>query len=388
MRELFYCVICTLRASALGTGALLCLAFSASVYADDKNQLDGMKQEIARQQKQLSDKKQQLNDVQKTLKQQELAIARAAGDIHAAEQKVDGLTRSISQLEKEQQALLQRQIGQRELLKELLTSQYKMGKSSPLANLLGENDPTRLDRMAIYASHLSQARSHALDELAATDTELQLKKHQLSEQRNEQQSLLSQLKKDRATLLGSQQARKSTVRELQGQLNADKRYLTELKSNESRLIAEIAKARKAAEEAARQARVNMDGLGKYKGKLPWPVSGSIRHAYGSPLQGELRWKGIVIGKAVGSEVKAVHGGKVVFADWLRGYGLMVAVDHGQGDMTFYGYNQTVLKKVGDTVQRNEAIALVGDSGGQESPGLYFEIRRKGTPTNPQPWLTR
>lgn len=388
MRELFYSAICTLRASALGTGALLCLAFGAPVYADGQNQLDGMKQEIARQQKQLSDKKQQLNDVQKTLKKQELAIARAAGNIHAAEQKVDALTLSISQLEKEQQALLQRQIGQRELLKELLTSQYKMGKSSPLANLLGESDPARLDRMAIYASHLSQARSHALDELAATDTELQLKKHQLSEQRNEQQSLLSQLKKDRASLLGSQQARKSTVRKLQGQLNADKRYLTELKSNESRLIAEIAKARKAAEDAARQAIVNMDGLGKYKGKLPWPVSGRIRHAYGSPLQGELRWKGMVISQAVGSEVKAVHGGKVVFADWLRGYGLMVAVDHGQGDMTFYGYNQTVLKKVGDTVQRNEAIALVGDSGGQESPGLYFEIRRKGTPTNPQPWLTR
>ena len=388
MRELFYRAICTLRASALGTGALLCLAFSAPLFADDQNQLQGMKQEIARQQKQLSDKKQQLNDVQKTLKQQELAIAKAAGNIRTAEQKIDGLTRSISQLEKEQQALLQRQIGQRELLKELLTSQYKLGKSSPLANLLGESDPARLERMAIYASHLSQARSQALDELAATDTELQLKKHQLSEQRNEQQTLLSQLKQDRASLLGSQQARQSTVRELQGQLNADKRYLTELKSNESRLIAEIAKARKAAEEAARQARVNMDGLGKYKGKLPWPVTGRIRHAYGSPLQGELRWKGMVISQAVGSEVKAVHGGKVVFADWLRGYGLMVAVDHGQGDMTFYGYNQTVLKKVGDTVQRNEAIALVGDSGGQETPGLYFEIRRKGTPTNPQPWLSR
>ncbi|UIP28126.1 peptidoglycan DD-metalloendopeptidase family protein [Photobacterium sp. TLY01] len=388
MRELFYRAICTLRASALGTGALLCLAFSAPLFADDQNQLQGMKQEIARQQKQLSDKKQQLNDVQKTLKQQELAIAKAAGNIRTAEQKTDGLTRSISQLEKEQQTLLQRQIGQRELLKELLTSQYKLGKSSPLANLLGESDPARLERMAIYASHLSQARSQALDELAATDTELQLKKHQLSEQRHEQQSLLDQLKKERASLLGSQQARQSTVRELQGQLNADKRYLTELKSNESRLIAEIAKARKAAEEAARQARVNMDGLGKYKGKLPWPVTGRIRHAYGSPLQGELRWKGMVISQAVGSEVKAVHGGKVVFADWLRGYGLMVAVDHGQGDMTFYGYNQTVLKKVGDTVQRNEAIALVGDSGGQETPGLYFEIRRKGTPTNPQPWLSR
>ncbi|UTM57511.1 peptidoglycan DD-metalloendopeptidase family protein [Photobacterium sp. CCB-ST2H9] len=388
MRALFYRTYCTLRASAFGTGALLCLAFNTPVLADNQNQLQGMKQEIARQQQQLSQKKQQLNEVQKNLKQQELAIARAAGNIHHTEQKVDTLTRSIDHLEKEQQALLQRQIGQREQLKALITSHYKLGKSSPLANLLGENDASQMERMAEYAARLSQARSRALDELAATDTELQLKKHQLTEQRNTQQTLLSQLKKDRASLLSSQQARKGTVRQLQGQLSADKRYLTELKDNETRLVSEIAKARKAAEEAARRTRVSMNGLNTFKGKLPWPVKGNVVHSYGSPLKGELRWKGMVISKSIGSEVKAVHDGKIVFADWLRGYGLMVAIDHGHGDMTFYGYNQTVLKKVGDTVRANEAIALVGDSGGQEAPGLYFEIRRKGTPTNPRPWLIR
>ncbi|MDO6706277.1 peptidoglycan DD-metalloendopeptidase family protein [Photobacterium sp. 1_MG-2023] len=388
MRAFFQRTICTLRASAFGTGALLCLTFALPAQANDQNQLDGMKQEIARQQQQLSSKKQQLNDVQKTLKQQELAIAKSAGNIRQAEQKISQLTHSIASLEKEQQALQQRQIGQREQLKTLITSHYKLGKSSPLANLLGENDGAQLERMAEYASRLSEARSRALDELSATDTELQLKKHQLNEQRTTQQTLLAELKQERTKLVSSQQARQSTVKQLQGQLSADKRYLTELKDNESRLVVEIAKAKKAAEAAARKARVRMDGLGSFKGKLPWPVKGSIRHAYGSPLQGELRWKGMVISQSIGSEVKAVHGGKVVFADWLRGYGLMVAIDHGHGDMTFYGYNQTVLKKVGDTVQTNEAIALVGDSGGQERPGLYFEIRRKGTATNPKPWLTR
>ena len=97
---------------------------------------------------------------------------------------------------------------------------------------------------------------------------------------------------------------------------------------------------------------------------------------------------MVIGKASGSKVNAVYPGKVIFADWLRGYGLMLAIDHGKGDMTFYGYNQTLLKKVGDSVQANEAIALVGDSGGQSQSGLYFEIRRKGTPTNPRTWLKK
>ena len=118
------------------------------------------------------------------------------------------------------------------------------------------------------------------------------------------------------------------------------------------------------------------------------MKGSVLHNYGTKQRGELRWKGMVIAKDSGSKVNAVYPGKVIFADWLRGYGLMLAIDHGKGDMTFYGYNQTLLKKVGDTVQANEAIALVGDSGGKSRSGLYFEIRRKGTPTNPRTWLKK
>ncbi|WP_425440410.1 peptidoglycan DD-metalloendopeptidase family protein [Photobacterium lipolyticum] len=375
----------TIRASALCTGALLCLMFSQPSVATSKNQLDGVKQEISRQQNQLGSKKTQFNTLQKELRQQELGIAQTAKKIHQADSQLNTLNDSISKLERDQTTLQQLKFGQQEMLKELLDTQYRQGQNDQLASLLSGKQSTELDRMSVYAERLSQARSRALNELAATNTELQLKHHELALQRQQQQVLLTQLKTEKSTLESKQKHRKKTLISIKSQINSDNNYLTELHANEKRLLAEIAKA-KAEAEAAR--RVPMDGLARQQGKLPWPVKGSVLHAYGSVQKGELHWKGMVFSKPSGSQVKAVYSGKVVFADWLRGYGLMLAIDHGKGDMSFYGYNQTLLKKVGDTVQASEAIALVGDSGGQERSGLYFEIRRKGTPTNPRNWLAK
>ncbi|WP_036823403.1 murein hydrolase activator EnvC family protein [Photobacterium sanctipauli] len=376
-----------LRASALCTGALLCLALGAPPPAQaNQGQLDGVKQEISRQQSQVSANKKKVDSLQQALRKQETSIAKTAKAIHDAENQHAKLSSSIKTLEQQQRQLEQQQLGQQELLKELLNAQYKQGKNSQLALLLGNSDHHKLDRYTVYAEHLSQARIKALDELAATTTEIQLKQHQLESQRQQQTTLLAKLTKEKTQLEAEQRQRQKTVRSLTGQIRSDSQYLAELKDNEKRLVKEIARAKAAAAEAARRAPMN--GLSKHKGKLAWPVKGPVIHSYNSQQQGELRWKGMVIGQQTGNPVKAVYSGKVVFADWLRGYGLMVVVDHGKGDMSFYGYNQTLLKKVGDTVQANESIALVGDSGGQDRSALYFEIRRKGTPTNPTSWLTR
>lgn len=385
MREKITHLYNKLRASALCTGALLCLAFAAPTSWADQGQLDGVKQEITRQQSQLNATQKKIDSLQKTLKKQETGIADTARKIHRAEQRQQELTNSIRTLKQQLATLEQQQLGQRELLGELLNTQYRQGRHSQLALILSGQDQNRLDRFTVYAERLSQARSRALDELTATATELQLKQHQLREQQAEQTTLLASLKQHQKSLEAERKQRQKTVRTLKQQVRSDNRYLGELKSNEQRLVQEIARA-KAAAEAARKA--PMDGLALHKGKLPWPVKGKVLHNYGSSQQGELHWKGMVIGQTQGSQVKAIYPGKVVFADWLRGYGLMLVIDHGKGDMSFYGYNQTLLKKVGDTVQASEAIALVGDSGGQEQTALYFEIRRKGNPANPRQWLIR
>ena len=124
------------------------------------------------------------------------------------------------------------------------------------------------------------------------------------------------------------------------------------------------------------------------GSLRWPVQGPILISYGSPRTAELKWKGTLIGASEGTQVKAVAPGQVVYADWLDGFGMLLVIDHGRGYMSLYGHNQSLLRQVGQSVEQGEPVALVGDSGGQDRPGLYFEIRYQGEAINPTKWLAR
>ncbi|WP_051997466.1 peptidoglycan DD-metalloendopeptidase family protein [Grimontia indica] len=376
-----------LRASAISAGVLLCLLTSPASLASDE-QLSGMKSEISRQEQQLNSKSKILNALQSNLKSQEQSIAAIATQMRDANADLSVIEKDIATLNRESQRLEQLKLGQMELLKELLNSQYRQGQHSQLNALLSGEDSTDMDRMTVYAEKLSKARTDAINELAATDTELQLKRRTLQQQTDKQKTLIASLAADKAKLEKEQQAQKKTAGAIRREINSDKGYLAELRNNEKRLKVELERAAEQARIAAEQSKVKMDGLGKYKGKMQWPVKGKILHRYGTEQTGQLRWNGMVIAAKEGSEVKAAHDGTVVLSNWLRGYGLMVVVDHGKGDMSFYGYNQALLRNVGDTVKAGDPIALVGNSGGQDASALYFEIRRKGNATNPSPWLTR
>ncbi len=126
-----------------------------------------------------------------------------------------------------------------------------------------------------------------------------------------------------------------------------------------------------------------------KGKLPWPASGPFLATYGEPRkQGGLKWNGVLISTAHGTPVRAVSHGRIAFADWLQGYGFITIIDHGEGYMSLYGHNETLIKQAGDWVNSGEVIATSGDSGGQPMPGVYFEIRSRGKPVNPGGWCSR
>ncbi|WP_325894040.1 peptidoglycan DD-metalloendopeptidase family protein [Grimontia sp. NTOU-MAR1] len=376
-----------LRASAISAGVLLCLLIGTLSHASDE-QLSGMKSEISRQEQQLNSKSKKLNTLQSDLKSQEQSIAAIATQMRDANVDLSVIEKDIATLNRESQRLEQLKLGQMELLKELLNSQYRQGQHSQLNSLLSGEDAADMDRMTVYAEKLSKARTDAINELAATDTELQLKRRALQQQTEKQKTLIASLAADKAKLEKEQQAQKKTAGAIRREINSDKGYLAELRNNEKRLKVELERAAEQARIAAEQAKVKMDGLGKYKGKMQWPVKGKILHRYGTEQTGQLRWNGMVIAAKEGSEVRAAHDGTVVLSNWLRGYGLMVVVDHGKGDMSFYGYNQALLRNVGDTVKAGDPIALVGNSGGQDASALYFEIRRKGNATNPSPWLTR
>ena len=163
----------------------------------------------------------------------------------------------------------------------------------------------------------------------------------------------------------------------------EQQKLAKLEREESALVSLL--KRMAADAAKAKQAENLVGLSKLKRKLSWPVKGRINHSFGSSKQGYLKWKGVFLSAPIGREVKTIHNGTVLFSDWLKGYGLVTVVDHGDGYMSLYGHNQALLKSVGDRVEAGEPIALVGQSGGQANSGLYFEIRHTGIAVNPKLW---
>ncbi|OOE68631.1 peptidoglycan DD-metalloendopeptidase family protein [Salinivibrio kushneri] len=366
----------TLRASALCTGVFLCLLIGS---ANANSELEGVSDEIARQQSQLAAHNKKLNALQSDLKAQSTRIDTLSRKTRQAQQTLQQTDVQITRLSKKQARLKQEMIAQQAQLAELIDAQYRQGEHDQLKRLLSQESPAKLDRLTKYAEVLASTMREAIELLAATRTDYQLTAHQLKQQRDKQASLVAELTEKKQALEREQASQSQTAKKIRAKIASDNAYLAELKANKQRLQEQIA-------AAARRAQVKMAGIGKAKGKLHWPTQGKLLHRFGERQSGEVSWNGIVIGAKRGTEVKAAHAGKVVLSSWLRGYGLLIAVDHGKGDMTLYGYNQALLKDVGDTVTAGEAIALVGDSGGQSTPSLYFEIRRKGNTTNPIPWL--
>ncbi len=367
----------------LRSAILLTCALSATYpitsSAASQQELKGVSSEINRQRKSLTSQEKQLNNLQKSLKNQELGISKlereikqTKADLAQADQNINKLEEKIALQEGQRQA-------QEEELKQLLQTYYVTERAKANGHLL--NQGVEEDRISQYFQHLAKARAKVIDDITKTTQELAHNKNQLELEKTQIETLLKQQSEKRSSLANTQSKRKGTLSKIQKSIKDDKRYLSELQRNETRLKAEIAKA-------AKRNAVPMDGIAKQRGKLPWPLKGRVLHNFGTRQTGQVNWKGMVLSANYGQQVKAVYPGTVVFAEYLRGYGLVVLLDHGKGDMTLYGYNQALTKKEGDKVTAGEVIALAGDTGGQDRASLYFEIRRNSEAQNPKSWLKR
>lgn len=345
----------------------------------NQNELTGVKSEINRQQKSLSAQQKELDNLQKSLREQEIGISNVEKEIKATTQALTQANKNLDGFHKQVEALTKQKKQQQEILAQLVQTYYVTKQNNSASGVLSA-DPDQ-DRISQYYQYLAKARAQTLKELADTELKLAESERALELERNQIAQLLEQQKAKRDALAKNRSSRQSTVSKIRRSISSDKNYLAELQRNETRLKAEIAKA-------AKRNQVPMDGLGRQKGRLPWPVKGKVLHNFGTKQTGQVNWKGMVIAANYGTSVKSVYSGTVVFADYLRGYGLVVLLDHGKGDMTLYGYNQTLLKKEGDKVAAGETIALAGDTGGQDTSSLYFEIRRNSKVQNPKSWLKR
>ncbi|MGL5949393.1 MAG: murein hydrolase activator EnvC [Aeromonas sp.] len=393
------------------------------------NALGSMQSQIKAQQKNLQLSQTELATLSAQLKADERAISAAAAKLNDTKAQLRKNERTLGDLEGDKAELEQQAAQQKKLLAKQAESAFVTGHYDYLKLLLNQQDPAKLSRSLDYYDHLNKARIAAINALKTTQAQLEANRSARQNTEDELKALLAVQQAQHETLITRQKSRAKTRRQLQQSVQDDQQKLSRLIKAEKALKARLEALRRqrvAQEQRERQERERlakrkaelarqaaeaakpaekplpapeplrkepMPARGHYAGlstsqQLNWPVQGPILIAYGAARTAELKWKGTLIGAAEGAQVKAVAPGQVVYADWLDGFGMLLVLDHGQGYMSLYGHNQSLLRRVGQNVEQSEPIALVGDTGGQSRAGLYFELRYQGEAINPAKWLAK
>ena len=362
------------------------LATATAVANEDrtKKDLSEVQTALKQSQSEYNAQRKKIANLQKNLQQHELDIAKNAKALNMAEQSVKK-TEQQQQLQQQKADQLEQQHAQfQHALAAQLKSAYMAGGDDDYAKmLLNQEDTAKFERTLSYYNYLNKARIEQLEELKALQLQIAKNQAELAKTKQKLVNLHDEQKRRQTALVNAQSERQANLKNLQAQLNNTKSSINYLKENQQTLITTIEEL-----EKEKNKKVELLGLNNSKGKLNWPSRGKLEHTFGQRKHGGIDWKGVLIGAKEGSNINSVHNGQVVFADWLKGYGWVIVVDHGEGFMSLYGHAQTLLKDVGDMVREGETVALVGQSGGQASSGLYFEIRHKGRAVNPVKWCRR
>jgi septal ring factor EnvC (AmiA/AmiB activator) len=264
---------------------------------------------------------------------------------------------------------------------------HRLGQQSELKLLLNQEQPERTSRLARYHGYIVDAHQGAIQDYTDTLKELAIVSDKITNTAHNLAQQQQGLEKEQQALTSSQKKRLSVMRKISRSLRDQGQQLSTLTADQQRLQTLLDEATNTLANLTLPE--NTTPFNKLRGSLPFPTQGKILQAYGKPqFDGKLKRNGILIGNRMGADVVSVHYGRVIFSDYLRGHGLLLIIDHGDGYMSLYGHNETLLKAVGEWVSAREKVATIGNSGGQTQVGLYFEIRHKGAPINPQSWLRR
>jgi septal ring factor EnvC (AmiA/AmiB activator) len=274
----------------------------------------------------------------------------------------------------------------REALAGQIRAASMIGRQEPLKLLLNQRDPGQTGRVLVYYQYFGRARASQiaainahLDQLAGLDAELAAEEQRLTmledQQRGEVAKLQSARERRGRALVSLETESKSRAKELE--------RLKEQQGGLEKLVREL---RRALERIEKFPTDSKDAFARLRGKLAWPVAGRLVASFGQTRAGGVKWDGVLLAGTQGTPVRAVYHGRVVYADWLSGLGLLTIIDHGDGYLSLYGHNERLYKEVGERVTAGDTIATVGDSGGRPRPELYFEIRKAGKPVDPRPWF--
>jgi septal ring factor EnvC (AmiA/AmiB activator) len=373
-----FLLICTLSGLSLH-------GYAQSDEVQARKQLQQLQRDMERINREINSETARKNTLQDQLREAEVNLGELQRKIRANEQEQKKTQAKLAELEQQRKTLEDARDKQQAAIARELKGAYQMGRQGQVKILLNQQEPDTVARLMAYYSYFLEQRSEhlasyreTLDKIAVLEPEIVGVTEQLALTR-------LALEKQKTSLKRAQQTRQQAVANLAASITEKGGALQQMETDRQDLEKLL--------EAIEVAVVNLQVPDNYKAfktarsKMPWPVSGKKPvNRYGKYRNsGKMRWQGVSIPARAGTSVTAIHHGRVVYADWFRGSGLLLIIDHGDGYMSLYAHNQSLLREVGEWVTAGTPISTVGSSGGQDIAALYFEIRHNGKPTNPADW---
>ena len=379
---------------------VLALTFSQPIYAAQS--LTKLQKELSKETNKNKQQKIEQKKLEKQVQESEIKTAKISLKESQTKESIKKETRLLKQLKSDSQQLKIDKEKQQRLLEQQLISAYMAGQHDLIKLILNQENLSKITRAKSYYYYLNRARLESLENLQ--NTQKQLEKNLTTQQQS-----LANLKKLNRQQIETKKAlqvqskhRTAALKTLNKDLTYNKSKISELKASQSSLKKKLKKEQAAREElelaeakalAKKKVRLKKkdqkySSIAKSKGKLKWPIRGKVLAKFGSPRSKQVKWNGIAISANEGEKVRAIATGRVLFAGYFKGYGMVIALDHSDNYITLYGYNQTLLYKTGDVVFTGDAIALAGHSGGQDKNSLYFELSHKGKAQDPLKWLKK
>lgn len=374
-----------LISAQMGFGALSPAAADGKRVEEETRKLDQIRARIQATLESLNSQRQEKDVLQEQLRRVETSLGAKTREIRKLDGELGRLNRRLNDLNGERKSLQTTLAEQRRHLATQLRAAYFTGNQEQIKLLLNQQDPSALARVLKYYEYLNLARLDAIADAQTTLDSLHTVEAGIVIASTEREGLRRDLEQERRTLAEQRQQRQTLLTQLQARIAQDQASVEALSKDENRIRELIASLSGIFADIPANSQNTLD-FAQLKGALNWPAKGTFLNRYGENRAGsDMVWRGIRISAPAGSEVRAVSHGRVAFADWLPGFGLILIIDHNQGYISLYGHNEALYKETGDWVQAGETIATIGDSGGHQQTALYFEIRHNGKPVNPQEW---
>lgn len=365
----------------LSLACILLFAGISYAAASEQEDLDKLRKRIGALQQELEKTSESKAEAADALRESERAISDSNRRLNELAQQQRTASRTLGQLQQHSEQLSKEMQGQQALLASLLYQQYMGGRQAYLQLLLGNRDPNQTARDLQYYQYIARNRAAWLNAVRANLARMTALTEQAGIKSQEINALQRDEQEQRRLLEQDQRARHEVLTRISHQLKVQNREIGRLQHNEARLSQLVDRLGRMVGQS------NTQPFESLKGKLLLPVRGKVINKFGARRpDGPMLWKGWFLRAPRGQAVRAVAAGRVVYADWLRGFGNLLIIDHGKGYMSLYGNNETLYRQVGEALRGGDTIASVGDSGGNEDSGLYFELRHEGNPLDPRKWI--